>query len=613
MSENERGSDSGKHSLRNFIIVLTALSLFLIFLGWILYDNFRGKLISEIQNELISVANMKNREICHWREERIRNLAILQNEVFGLRIKQVTENPENTEARNRMLDWMRQFEKNYGYSRVCIHDLNGVEVLTTKQGESHMPNEIGSYYDRIFGKSEIVIENFYFDRLQKKNYLPVVAGMFDFTEGEKKPVGIFIAKIEPSPYLLPLLEEWPGERKTTDSFLFRMNNGQAVLMDFGTGKTGNISLTEESISDNEFKISADKMNVKYFTYTSKVHNTPWYILVQISKEEALEPLNSLLAGIAFGLLLIIILFSFGTLYYYKKQEYDHMSELTRKSFELEQSNARYKSMFENTHAVMFIVDPENGNIIDANPAAVEKYGWTIDELKKMKVSDINVLTYEKSMENVRKVAEGVKNHFIFQHRKKNGEIADVEIFAGPIQYGSKKALFSIVHDITEKQKEIESGREKLIGLIDALKKLTGAKSEKDIENILTESALRLVKAKDSGDFFKNRLKFDPADKMMISKIWGEYLPDKTDIDVFKTLSDTSLIAYENVRLYEEMDDKVKIRTQELTEKTSELEQRSVELVEQNEKLVHFRKLFTEREFRIKELRDKVKELESRIR
>ncbi|MDD3044254.1 MAG: PAS domain S-box protein [Candidatus Delongbacteria bacterium] len=611
MNGSEDESGFRRYNFRNLMIVLSVLYLFLVFSGWVLYNNFRHKMIDEIKYELISVANMKNREICHWREERIKNLSILQNEVFGLRVKRTVENPDDPRIQNEMLDWLKKFEENYGYSRVCIHNFEGTEIISTQPGESHMPDEIESYYERIFGKNEILFEDFYFDMHQKKIYLPLVAGMFDFT-GNKKAVGILIAKLDPSDYLLPLLKEWPGNRKTTNSFLYRLKNDNTVLMDFGTVQNEDLPLIDQNLTEDVFKESHDNRNIEYFTYTSKIHNTPWYLLVQIEKNEALAPLKSSLAGIILVLALIIILFTVGIYHFYKKQTYDHLKEIAAKSFELEQSEERYRGMFENTHAIMFIVDPENGQIIDANPAAVQKYGWTRDELKSMNVSDINTLSHEKSVEKVREVADGKRRYFVFQHKKKNGEIIDVELFSGTVEFSGKKVLYSIVHDITEKLAEIETGRRKLLGLIEALKELTGSKTEKEIEAIFDEWAVRLVNAKNSKIFFRSNSRFEPSSKDMIANVWGkEYDPSEIDIEIFKTLSDSVFIAFENVKLYSEMDDKVKSRTNELTEKTTELEKRTKELEDHNEKLIHFQHLFNEREFRIKELKDRIKELENK--
>ena len=38
--------------------------------------------------------------------------------------------------------------------------------------------------------------------------------------------------------------------------------------------------------------------------------------------------------------------------------------------------------------LLLLLDPESGRIIDANNAAANFYGWTIDELREMRLQDI---------------------------------------------------------------------------------------------------------------------------------------------------------------------------------------------------------------------------------
>ncbi|HKK02980.1 MAG TPA: LytS/YhcK type 5TM receptor domain-containing protein, partial [Gammaproteobacteria bacterium] len=58
---------------------------------------------------------------------------------------------------------------------------------------------------------------------------------------------------------------------------------------------------------------------------------------------------------------------------------------------LQESEARYRSLFDDNHAVMLIIDPERGGIVDANPAAERYYGWSRAQLGAMRISDINTM------------------------------------------------------------------------------------------------------------------------------------------------------------------------------------------------------------------------------
>lgn len=125
---------------------------------------------------------------------------------------------------------------------------------------------------------------------------------------------------------------------------------------------------------------------------------------------------------------------------------------TRKQAEeaLRESEERYRSLFENNHAVMLIIDPTTGTIVDANPAASTYYGWTRDELRHMQIDQINTLSPAEVRAEMQRARAQERNHFLFKHRRADGTIRDVEVYSGPIEFRGQKLLYSIVHDITDR-------------------------------------------------------------------------------------------------------------------------------------------------------------------
>ena len=123
---------------------------------------------------------------------------------------------------------------------------------------------------------------------------------------------------------------------------------------------------------------------------------------------------------------------------------------------LRESEARYRSIFENSRSVMLISDPASTAIVDANPAAADFYGWTLEQLRQMQLHRINTLSTEQIAEEMRQAKLRNKYYFTFKHRLASGEIRDVEVFSGPISSEGKELLFSIVHDITDRKRVEES-------------------------------------------------------------------------------------------------------------------------------------------------------------
>ena len=119
--------------------------------------------------------------------------------------------------------------------------------------------------------------------------------------------------------------------------------------------------------------------------------------------------------------------------------------------ELRQSEARYRSLFQNKQTVMLIIDPKDGRIVDANPAAETFYGWEQAELCQMKISQINMLTEQEVQSEMELARQEKRNFFTFRHCRADGLVRDVEVFSAPIFIAGRSLLYSIINDVTERK------------------------------------------------------------------------------------------------------------------------------------------------------------------
>ena len=118
---------------------------------------------------------------------------------------------------------------------------------------------------------------------------------------------------------------------------------------------------------------------------------------------------------------------------------------------LRQSEQRYRCLFENRHIVMLIIDPVSGLIIDANPAAVNYYGWDREQLCRMSINEINTLTDAEIKAEMKKARKMDCKFFSFRHRLADGTLRDVEVVSGPINIQGRSLLYSIINDVTERK------------------------------------------------------------------------------------------------------------------------------------------------------------------
>ncbi|MEJ2693136.1 MAG: EAL domain-containing protein [Candidatus Thiodiazotropha sp.] len=119
---------------------------------------------------------------------------------------------------------------------------------------------------------------------------------------------------------------------------------------------------------------------------------------------------------------------------------------------LRHSEERFRMLFEQNKAVMLIIDPEDGRILAANQVAVDFYGYPLERLLEMKISDINTLSSEETSKEMRLAQQEERNHFYFPHILATGEVRDVEVHSGPITWDERSVLYSIIHDVTDRKR-----------------------------------------------------------------------------------------------------------------------------------------------------------------
>ncbi|MFP4682009.1 MAG: PAS domain S-box protein [Chitinispirillaceae bacterium] len=130
-----------------------------------------------------------------------------------------------------------------------------------------------------------------------------------------------------------------------------------------------------------------------------------------------------------------------------------------------ESEQLFRNAFEHHGVAKLIIDPESGEIVHANSAAVKYYGWKKEQLLSMRIHDINMMSENGVQQKIEHTRISEECHFEFKHRLASGVIRDVEVFSSKIEVGGRQLLHSIIHDITDK-KEVQEKKRMLADMVD---------------------------------------------------------------------------------------------------------------------------------------------------
>lgn len=129
---------------------------------------------------------------------------------------------------------------------------------------------------------------------------------------------------------------------------------------------------------------------------------------------------------------------------------------------LKKSEEQYKLLFDHNPLPMCAYDNASHQFLKVNEAAVRHYGYSEDEFLKLTIDEL-----EPGSEDVKQpfsisdynVSRNGLYSIDHKHRKKNGEIIDVEMRSHEIIIDGQNACLAVIHDVTERNRAKEQLRE----------------------------------------------------------------------------------------------------------------------------------------------------------
>ncbi len=128
--------------------------------------------------------------------------------------------------------------------------------------------------------------------------------------------------------------------------------------------------------------------------------------------------------------------------------------------ELRNVQERYHLLFDSNPIPVWVYDLDSLAILDVNAVAVSHYGYSREEFLALKITDIRPPEdIPGLLEDLANAPAGEEDSGPWRHRKKSGEVIEVEIKSYPLTFAGRKSRLVVALDVTERKQAEKALRE----------------------------------------------------------------------------------------------------------------------------------------------------------
>jgi PAS domain S-box-containing protein len=136
--------------------------------------------------------------------------------------------------------------------------------------------------------------------------------------------------------------------------------------------------------------------------------------------------------------------------------FNQMSEALKQQLQqLQQSEKRYRMLFESAADAIFILEAEGenrGRIVAANRAAAVMHGYSVEEMLQMSIQDLDTPAAASEVDKrIQQILSGKWITAEIDHIRRDGTMFPVEISAGLLELEDRKYVLAFDRDITERK------------------------------------------------------------------------------------------------------------------------------------------------------------------
>lgn len=440
--------------------LFTILSLVIVVFASIMYVYETKKNLREAYVDLKEVSSSKVHILLNWMEER-------ENDAWNIQESTVLSIWTNNWMKNRdpgsrhmIQDHIDAINSTFVYSDALLYGPNG-ELMTIIVGDNEPKSQdTGRLVMEAIQTGKAVWGELYLCSECKKDEVDIFIPIRYPPTGGGRIIAVLQMSVNTAKYLDRFMSEWPLPNSTGEVMVLRpseLDRFKNARYEQGRYPEG-IPLEQAMAPDTDAIVAGtfNHQGVETLCAVKKVPGKEWYIAAVMSSGEVSGRMKYWVLSLILSMLSLITMFWIVNALIIatnKKDQYKKQYEM-----ELEQKilleHIDYITKYAND--IIMLID-ETGRIIQTNDRALATYGYSMDEIVKLRVLDLRAESFRASYESdFKRAAEKGGNIYETGHQRKDGSVIPVEVSLRSLEIEGRKYFQAIIRDITDRKKNEEA-------------------------------------------------------------------------------------------------------------------------------------------------------------
>ncbi len=521
--------ETHSQSVRPLVLIFASLATLVALGGYLYYLHQRNAFWDENRAALLSLSDEKARALAAWQNERREDTAVLaENPVVARAVSQYLTGGPNRQLHGDLESMLRLVVKEYGYSEAILVDRDA-RIRVSTGATTPLPDSILNLIRTAIQDRTIQFSDF-FRTAEAEVRLAYVAPI-GLETGDRRAVGAIVTFVDPQHYLYSLIQNWPIPSPSAEALLVAKNGDAVVFLNRlrhsqRAPLSYELPLTKEDLpavmavrGQEGIVRGNDYRGIPVLAALRHIPQSPWFLVVKIDQSELDGPLRSAaLVSLSFTCLLIAL--SGAAIHYlWRRQQLRHVTSLYQQEQERKALVGHYDYLTRYANDIIFLSGGD-GKILEANDRAVSAYGYSREELLRMRMPDLYPPAQKGALDEKQRVLQHTGS-LLFEtfHQRKDGSTFPVEISARLINVDGNSFRQAIIRDITDRKRaeaEVRGLNRVLRMLSDCNQALIRATGERAL---ITDLCRIIV---ESGSYRLAWVGFLPSDESKPIEIAGRY-------------------------------------------------------------------------------------------